>query len=522
MTEIPEPSAPSPQPAEETRRNAFRSTLWIGVGFGAGQVIKLVSSIVLTRLIHPEVYGLMDLLLVVAVALYLFSDIGIIPCVVQNPRGEERAFLNTAWTLQVLRGLILCAAMWLLAWPVSLVYERPILAWLLPVMGVSALLDGLTSTSVFILSRRLQRGPLVMMDLATNVVVFVLTLTAVYVMEPDGVRRVFAGELENLPFDERLSWAVALAWFGGRAFYLLLTHLIVRGPRPRFAWDRSALREIVAFGKWIFLTTALTFFAMHFDRMIVPKLIDFEAGGLYGRALTLTAIGTGVLAAFTSSVVFPYTSRLHERGEPLGRSGDKLYLSAALLGSVLISGLIACGPAGTRVIYPGTFADVGWLVQLVAIGAWFSAQASIGGNMLLGFGHRRALAVPMAAKVAALFLFVWPATALGRSLGWEPLTGLILGFTLAEIVRYLLTARLALRLDLKSWKYDLGLAPLVVGISWLGITGGAWVDLQLFGDPTPESRWEWLRLMVLQGTAVTAAWGILAGSLHRAGWVRFR
>ncbi len=522
MSEISDSEGRPAERVEETRRNAVRSTVWIGVGFGGGQVVKLVSSIVLTRLVHPEVYGLMDLVLVLSVALYLFSDIGITPCVVQNPRGEERRFLDTAWTVQVLRGALLCAATWILAWPVSVVYGRPILAPLLLLTGVSAFLDGLTSPSVFVLSRRLQRGPLVVMDLATNLVVFLLTLVAVYAMDPDGVHRVFAGETENLAYNEQLAWAVALAWLGGRIFFLLLSHFAVRGPRARLAWDRSALREIIGFGKWIFLTTTLTFFAMHFDRMIVPKMIDFEAAGLYGRALGLTAIGTGVLGTFTSSVVFPYASRLHERGEPLGQSAVRLYISTALLGSVMISGLVACGPAVTRVIYPVAFADVGWLVQLVAIGAWLGVQASLSGNMLLGYGQRRALAIPMVGKVCALLLFVWPATELGRSFGWNPLAGLILGLTAAEFVRYFITSVLASRLDLPGWKHDLWLALLVIVISWLGISSGAWLDQYLFGIAAPESRWHWLRLMMLQAAIVTSAWGFVAASLLRAGWVRFR
>ena len=66
-----------------------------------------------TRLLSQEAFGVMAIVNTMLTGLNLFSDIGIGPSVVQNPRGNEPSFLNTAWCLQILRGLVLfgiCAA----------------------------------------------------------------------------------------------------------------------------------------------------------------------------------------------------------------------------------------------------------------------------------------------------------------------------------------------------------------------------------------------------------------------------
>jgi len=64
----------------------------------------MVSSVVLARLFSPEIFGLMTLLTTVLVGLNLFRHIGLGESVIQSPRGDEPLFLNTTWTLPVLRG----------------------------------------------------------------------------------------------------------------------------------------------------------------------------------------------------------------------------------------------------------------------------------------------------------------------------------------------------------------------------------------------------------------------------------
>ena len=65
---------------------------------------------ILTRLLVREVYALMDVTMVFLQGLHMFADVGIGTSIVQSKRGDDRDFLNTAWTVQVLRGLVLWGA----------------------------------------------------------------------------------------------------------------------------------------------------------------------------------------------------------------------------------------------------------------------------------------------------------------------------------------------------------------------------------------------------------------------------
>ena len=82
---------------------ALKGSVWTLGGYGIAQLLRLVSNVVLAKLLFPEAFGLMVLVTIFMQGIAMFSDIGIIPSIIQNKRGDDPRFLNTAWTIQVIR-----------------------------------------------------------------------------------------------------------------------------------------------------------------------------------------------------------------------------------------------------------------------------------------------------------------------------------------------------------------------------------------------------------------------------------
>ena len=99
-------SSPDAAPATATlKQRAGSAALWIGLGFTLTQAIRLGSSIVLTRLLAPEMYGLVAMGTVIISAVVMMSDFGFSLSVIRDKRGDDDpTFLNTIWTLQLVRG----------------------------------------------------------------------------------------------------------------------------------------------------------------------------------------------------------------------------------------------------------------------------------------------------------------------------------------------------------------------------------------------------------------------------------
>ncbi len=95
---------------------AMHATIWTVISYGATQALRLGNSMILTRLLLPQAFGEMTLVMTLIIGMTMLSDIGLEPSVIQSPRGDEPEFLNTAWTLQAIRGGVLWAIAVLLAW----------------------------------------------------------------------------------------------------------------------------------------------------------------------------------------------------------------------------------------------------------------------------------------------------------------------------------------------------------------------------------------------------------------------
>src|SRR5580658_8950593 len=127
--ELSDPNAVAEKPVKATARAdealesaAVRATFWTVMEYGCSMALRVVNSVVLTRLLMPETFGLMMFVMTIIVGIGLMSDIGLGPSVIRSPRGDDPVLLNTVWTLQVLRGAGIFLIILILTWPMAKLY----------------------------------------------------------------------------------------------------------------------------------------------------------------------------------------------------------------------------------------------------------------------------------------------------------------------------------------------------------------------------------------------------------------
>src|SRR5450432_2345132 len=70
------------------------------LSFGTQIVIKLGSSLILTRILRPEAYGIITILMSVTFVIEMIGDINVTLFLIRDKNAEQPKYLNTAWTLQ--------------------------------------------------------------------------------------------------------------------------------------------------------------------------------------------------------------------------------------------------------------------------------------------------------------------------------------------------------------------------------------------------------------------------------------
>src|SRR5688572_17873197 len=153
---------------EAIKSRVIRGTVISLIGQGGSKGLRLISNMILSRLLFPEAFGLMTMVNFLVLGLSMISDVGILPNIIQHTRGDEPAFLNTAWTIQVLRGTALLLLGALFAYPLSVYYEQPDLVTLAPIACLTALFNGFDSTNIATMRRKITLGRVVAIEVISQ------------------------------------------------------------------------------------------------------------------------------------------------------------------------------------------------------------------------------------------------------------------------------------------------------------------------------------------------------------------
>ncbi|NET33915.1 MAG: oligosaccharide flippase family protein [Cyanothece sp. SIO1E1] len=421
-------------PSRSLKKRALNGSLWTMGGYGLNQILRFGSNLILTRLLFPETFGLMTLVNVFMQGLQMFSDIGIIPSIIQNKRGNDSAFLNTAWTIQVGRGFLLWLLSCLLAFPAAEFYNEPMLRQLLPVVGINALIAGFNSTKLATSNRKLMLGRLTLIELSSYVLgVIVMILWAL--RSPS-------------------IWALAAGGLVSALAKMVCSHLFLVGPRNYFHWESEAFRALQSFGQWIFVSTALTFFAGQGDRLILGHFLGLRLLGVFGIAALLARFFSELLNRLGNRVLFPsYAELFREQPEKLYlslRKGRILMIIASWAVSLC---LIFLGKQLIDLLYDDRYTEAGWILQTIALAMLVNVLHLTYNGVFEATGKTSfnaiVLVFQVTIKIAMMFLgFLW----------WDE-EGVIFAVAFSGWISFPARAFFLQRLSLWQWEIDL---PVIV------------------------------------------------------------
>jgi len=345
---------------------AIISGVWITGGFVLQRALQFGSNLILTRLLFPEAFGTMALATVFLVGLAMFSDIGLKPAVIRDPRGDDPDFLNTAWTLQVIRGLGLFVAGCLLAYPVSLIYGQPILFPLLMALSLTAAISGFQTIGLDTAERKLDFLRPTAIDVAGQIIGIIALVALAYYW--------------------RSVWALAVGNIIGSLAKLAIGHLIIREHRHRFTFEKDAARSITNFGKWIFVSTIVTFVGGEGLRAIQAGLITPAEFGVLSIAYTIAAIAVELPSKLTGSIGLPALSEVYRRSPERMVEVLHKFRKRVIAASLIVAAItVFIGDPLIKLLYDQRYHSAGHFVSILTLSnsisiifsAYFSALLAI-------------------------------------------------------------------------------------------------------------------------------------------------
>ncbi len=390
----------------------LKGAAWTVGAFGLSQSFRLLTNIVLARLLGPEILGLMVIVNSIRTGVDLISDVGIGQNIVYNQNAENPEFYNTAWTLRLVRASLLWLVFLAAAGPIAHFYVVPILATLLPVAGLFFVIAALGSVALPLLQRNIRFARLNAFEVAQEMFSSAAHIVLAYFI-PTIWAPIFGG-------------LVAMAGRSAGSYFVL------PNVRHRLHITKEYARQIFSFGKWIFISSVIYFLSMNFDRLYYGKVAALGMVGVYGIARALSDLMGALIARVSSYLIFPLIAA--SRTTPpveLRRTLAMKRLVFLLLGAFGIALLTTTADVVIKFLYDQRYQAAGWMLPVLFLGAWFSVISNLNESTLLGFGK------PIYGAVGNGFKFAW--LLVGFPIGFAKfgIAGAIVTVAASDLWRYI-------------------------------------------------------------------------------------
>ena len=371
------------------RQRVLQAGFWTLSGYAMNQALRLGGNLILTRLLFPEAFGLMAIVQALIIGLTMLTDIGIGPSIIQKAKGNDPNFVNTAWTVQLVRGILIWIGVCVLALPFANLYDQSILVGMLPVVGMTAIISGFNSTKIFTAQRNLEAKRVTQIEVGSYALGLLCTIY-------------FAWLIQSV-------WALVWGALITSCLKAISSHALLHGIRNRIAWDRDALGQLMGFGRWILLSSTLTVLSVEGVRLMIGAMLDMSQLAFYTLASTMSLLLWQATQYLASYVLFPVYSEIY-RTNPKNLMAV-LYKTRLVLifpSWCLAALFVFFGVEIMQTLYDSRYHESGNMLEVLALGTLASCIWGSNAGVLLGIGkvatHTLLTAMQIACQLTGMLI----------------------------------------------------------------------------------------------------------------------
>jgi O-antigen/teichoic acid export membrane protein len=306
--------------------------------------LGLINTIILARILVPADFGLVAMATTVVALLEIFTMNDFGGAIIQNPNAT-RVDYDTAFTMEVILGIGAAIAIALLSIPAAMYFEDPRLTPILLVLALYPLLDAFYNVGCVDFRKNLQFDKEFRFQVVRKISGFVVCIPLALIL--------------------RNYWAMIFGMLAGR-FGFLIASYYMHPFRPR--WSLQAAGRIWAYSKWLMVNNALAFLTARSAHMIIGRVEDSRALGLYSVSFDFANLPTSELSMPINRAVFPGLSKLQDDPDRLKHAFLQVFSMVTLMVLPAGFGVAAVAPTLVPLVLGAKWHDAIPLVQILAVG----------------------------------------------------------------------------------------------------------------------------------------------------------
>ena len=307
---------------EGLKARIFRGGAWLGAGSLAEQSLRFGRNMLLARLLAPEAFGTMAIVLSTTSVLQSLTDVGVKEALIQSPRGREDGHVGAAWWMAVGRSCSLYAMLFLVAPLMARFYGNLELSALLRVASAALLFEGAISSRAYVAMKEMKFSKWAAIHHGGGIAGVVITVI--------------------LSFFMRDVWALVIGYCSENAARCLLSYVVCPF-LPPLRWSREAIRDLLKFSRGLFGLSILNLIFARADIFVLAKLYSTADLGLYTMAVYLVQTPAVFVINLLNQTLLPTFSHVQDDQPRTNRILLQATTLTALLGVPALVFLAFCG-----------------------------------------------------------------------------------------------------------------------------------------------------------------------------------
>jgi lipopolysaccharide exporter len=331
--------------------------------------IRLMSTVILTRILTPVDYGVVGILLSIGYTANMLSDVGIFGYVVRHSRSEDKDFLDQMWTIRLVRSVVLM---------VLVIIFSPVLAWILAKPITLALMiyaltfgfEGITSMAFATAVKQRQMTRIVGAEISIQIILLPITiLLAIWL---------------------RSYWALVVSILIGAMIEVIFSYKLYPNAHRKWNFNAEESRNLWYFGRAVGASSIIYLILTQIDKFALARLLPTSNFGLYVIATTLVSFIRTFNGRYVERILFPAFANVKDASS---RTQSLAFYStgkpARLLYSFASGGFFACAPLAISLLYDPRFSGATLYLQILAVGNFTSMSTGAANQMLIALGRTR-------------------------------------------------------------------------------------------------------------------------------------
>jgi PST family polysaccharide transporter len=274
---------------------SFKQKTLSGIGWTASanivkQIFLFLISVVLARLLMPEDFGLVGMIIVFTGFAGIFAELGFGAALIQKKEIEENHLSSVFW-LNILAGIVLTAIVLSVAPLIAKFYKEPRLKLLTMFISINFLLGSLNIVHRALLTRSMDFRRLAIIETTTMTVAG--TFAIIFALIGFGVWSLVWHMIISTSIGVIMIWQMS-SW------------------RPQFCFDKNAIKELFGFSGNLLGFSVFNYWVRNSDDLLIGKFIGSAGLGVYSRAYSIMLIPLNHVSATVGKVMFPAFSRIQD------------------------------------------------------------------------------------------------------------------------------------------------------------------------------------------------------------------